>query len=389
MASSSRSKKPGIKNPLDLSRLLQNETQRTRFIHRYLERPVMTPKYGSLSAFEDVGCTFPELIRVQALHVFVENKAYFYPELIRVFYCNLEIKDGVLHSWVKGKAIILNLQEFAMCLNLPSVGAELGPLLQCPWKDFNKMDFYFSLCRFSEAEIRRKRQRTASSSQRETLGVGNMTVEYRLLHYFLVYIIYQKSSNYAQVAEFDLELLYGLVHKDSINWAFLIMYHMSSQTSKTGALPYAFAITRILKHFNVDLSNEIKVGVTVKDNQIDLTSLGRMQIRVSADGILRWTDEEEPVVQENVADDQAVGDQVVGDASSLNMIMAEIRSMRQAMNSGFESLNSRLLTGLESIDYRFDQMALQHEEIIQDMQALSVRLDLMDASDSHDGGAGA
>lgn len=387
MSSSSRSKKSITTNPLDLTHLLKDDSQKQRFIHRFLERPILTPKYGLLSVFEKHGCSFPSLIRDQALHVFVEDKANYYPELIRAFYCNLEVKDNVLYSWVKGKTIVMKLREFALCLNLPSAGAELGPLLPCPWADFVKKDFYYSLCRFSEEEIRRKRQRSASSSNRDSFGTGNLTVDNRLLHYFLVYIIYQKSFNHATVTELDLEMMYGFIHNESVNWASVIMHSMLSHTTLTGALPYAFAVTRILKHFKVDLSNEFKVGVTITDNQIDLLSLGRMQINLCDDGVLRWHDEVAQVEEEPVAPPAAA--QGVGDAPTMLMFMNELRNLRQDMNTGFENINSRLLTGLESIDYRFDQLVLNQDALIQDVQALSVQIDLLDSSDSPDNDAGA
>ncbi|KAF1880930.1 hypothetical protein Lal_00022960 [Lupinus albus] len=74
MGSSSRSKRVRNTNPLDLSRLLKDDEQQKRFLNHYIERPLMTPKYGSLAAFEEQGCHFPSLIRAQGLHVFVEDK---------------------------------------------------------------------------------------------------------------------------------------------------------------------------------------------------------------------------------------------------------------------------------------------------------------------------
>lgn len=384
MASTSRSKKATVSNPINLSVLLKDDTQRKRFLHRYLERPILAPKYGYLSAFENAGCSFTGLIRDQALHVFVEDKSNFYPELIRAFYCNLEIKDGVLTSWVKGKSIVMTLSEFALCLNLPSTGVELGPLLECPWEDFVKKDYYLSLCRFSEAEITRKRQRTSSSSKRDSFGAGNLTVENRLLHYFLVYSIYPRSFNHATATEFDLEMMYAFMHKESVNWAFIVMMHMAEQKTLTGSLPYAFAITRILNHFRVDLSNEFKVEITIKDNRLDLTSLGRMQIKVCDDGVLRWHDEVVEVDDEPVAQPAAAQD--VGDVPpGMQMFLDELRGLRQEVNTGFASVHSRIVTGMDTLNNRLDQLVLTQDQLVQDVQGLAVQLDLMDSPDAGDG----
>ncbi|KAF1881597.1 hypothetical protein Lal_00039813 [Lupinus albus] len=158
MVPSSRSKRARNTNHLDLSCLLKDDEQQKRLLNHYIERP---------------------------------------------------LENETLYSCVKGKHIALTLTEFGECLSLPSTGAILGSFIECPWSGFNKREFYFSLCHFSEAEISRKRSRSAAGSSRETLGVGNLTVENRLLHYFMEYVIFQKGSNYSQVNDFDFNSYMG------------------------------------------------------------------------------------------------------------------------------------------------------------------------------------
>ncbi|KAF1867993.1 hypothetical protein Lal_00042387 [Lupinus albus] len=170
----------------------------------------MTPKYGSLAAFEEQGCHFPSPIRAQGLHFFVEDKTPFYIELIR-------------------------------------------------------------------AEISRKRSRSAAGSSRETLGVGNLIVENRHLHYFLEYVIFQKGSNHSQ---YQLEFYY------------LSTYDKPNHQIWSASLPYAFAITRILQKFNVDFTIELETPFSIKEHRIDFTSLGKMQIVEALDGSLRHKDQQ-------------------------------------------------------------------------------------------------
>lgn len=378
MASSSnpKSKKTKTPNPLDLSRLLKNDAQKQEFLANYNQRPLMTPKYGSLAEFEALGCTFPSLIRAQGLHVFVEDHGAYCPDLIRAFYCNLEVKDNVLHSWVKGQSITLTLPELAKCLSIPCVGADLGGRQDCPWADFNKRDFYFSLCRFTEAEISRKRQRStaASATTRDTLGVGNLTVEYRLLHYFLVYIIYQKGSNYSQVQELDLQMLYGLVNMESINWAFVILYHMLNAKRTSSPLPYAFAITRILKKFKVDFSIELPVHITDKENKIDQASLGKMQIYVAQDGTLRHKDRQ--LADNEPAQQDPIDPQNVGVPPHFQLIMDELASQRAYMSSRMDTIDARLDivdSHLAAFDTRMASMDSHFDEITSLLRNLQPR----------------
>ncbi|KAF1883325.1 hypothetical protein Lal_00015118 [Lupinus albus] len=332
MAPPSRSKRAQNTNPLDLSRLLKDDEQQKRFLNHYIERPIMTPKYGSLAAFKEQDCHFPSLIRAQGLHVFVEDKTSFYIELIRVFYCNLKLENETLYSYVKGKHIALTLTEFGECLSLPSTSAMLGSFIECPWSGFNKREFYFSLCRFSEAEISRKRSRSAAGSSRETLGVGNLTIDNHLLHYFLEYVIFQKGSNYSQVNDFELQILYGILNMESINWSFVIFQLMINKTTKSGPLPYAFAITRILQKFNVDFTVELETPFSIKEHRIDLKSLGKMQIVEAPDSSLRHKDQqvEDDAPLEVPAQPAPPAPQDLGTLQTINQLWTSLLVRRQS-----------------------------------------------------------
>ncbi|KAF1876683.1 hypothetical protein Lal_00031491 [Lupinus albus] len=320
MAPSSRSKRARNTNPLDLSRLLKDNEQQKRFLNHYIERPVMTPKYGSLAAFEEQGCHFPSLIRAQGLHVFVEYKTTFYIELIRVFYCNLKLENETLYSYVKGKHIALTLTEFGECLSLPSTGAMLGSFIECPWSGFNKRDIYFSLCRFSEAEISWKRSRFAVGSSRETLGVGNLTVENRLLHYFLEYVIFQKGSNYSQVNDFELQLLYGILNMEKLETPF-----------------------------------------SIKEHRIDLTSLGKMQIVEAPDGSLRHKDHqvEDDALLEAPAQPAPPAPQDLGNSPYYQSIMDELAGQREEL----VNMRAYMTTRMDHIDSRMDSMDSRFDKI--------------------------
>ncbi|KAF1893524.1 hypothetical protein Lal_00002012 [Lupinus albus] len=277
MAPYSRSKRDRNTNPLDLSRILKDDEQQKRFLNHYIER--------------------------SGLHVFVEDKTPFYIKLIRVFYYNLKLENETLYSYVKGKHIALTLTEFGECFSLPSTGAMLGSFIECPWSGLNKRDFYFSLCRFFEAEISRKQSRSAIGSSRETLGVGNLTVENRLLHYFL----------------------------------------------------------EILQKFNVDITIELETPFSIKEHRIDLTSLGKMQIVEAPDGSLRHKDHkvEDDAPLEAPAQPVPPAPQNLGNSPYYQSIMdelagqrAELVNMRAYMTTRMDHIDSRM----DSMDSRFDEI---------------------------------
>ncbi|KAF1888940.1 hypothetical protein Lal_00036653 [Lupinus albus] len=126
MASSSRAKKQCTSvttkkqgtssseaNPLDLARILANDEQRKVFTKHFLGRPIFAQKYGNVSNFELDDFHFPTLLRHQNLFAFCEESNAYYPELVRVFYCNLNLRKNRLISSVKGMEIILDMQTFS------------------------------------------------------------------------------------------------------------------------------------------------------------------------------------------------------------------------------------------------------------------------------------
>ena len=55
------------------------------FVEDFLPRQVMTPNYGVLSAFDEIGFTFPSLLRAQGLDEFMHVQQEIYPHLVKVF----------------------------------------------------------------------------------------------------------------------------------------------------------------------------------------------------------------------------------------------------------------------------------------------------------------
>ncbi|KAF1894353.1 hypothetical protein Lal_00027202 [Lupinus albus] len=223
MASSSRAKKQCTSvttkkqgtssseaNPLNLARLLVNDEQRK-----------------------------------QNLFAFCEESNAYYPELVGVFYYNLNLRKNLLISLVNGKEIILDMQTFSsICSNIPYHGSIKDFGLACDWDNYDRKEFYYSLCRFSKEEIdlRKKMALGLTVKNRDILVVGNLNLEDRLLHYFLSYIIMPKFSNHSQINDIELKLIYALKHNLEINWALTVMRHMWSVRETNSPLPYAIII---------------------------------------------------------------------------------------------------------------------------------------------------
>ncbi|KAF1894599.1 hypothetical protein Lal_00031419 [Lupinus albus] len=216
-------------NSLDLERLIANDEQRMVFTEYFLGKPIFALKCGNVSNFELDDFHFPTLLRQQSLFEFCEESNAYYPELVRAFYYNLNLRKNRLTSLMKGKYIILEMKTFSsICGNIPYHGSIKDFGLACDWDNYDRKEFYYSMCRFSKEEIDLRKQMALGETvkNRDILAVGNLNLEDRLLHYFLSYVIIPKFSNHSQINDMDLQLMYDLKHNLEINWALTIMRHM-------------------------------------------------------------------------------------------------------------------------------------------------------------------
>ncbi|KAF1858879.1 hypothetical protein Lal_00043014 [Lupinus albus] len=204
MASSSRAKKQRTSmahkkqgtssyeaNPLDLARLLSNDEQHKVFTKHFLGIPIFALKYGNISNFELDDFHFSTLLRQHNLFALCEESNAYYPELVRVFYCNLNLRKNRLISSMKGKEIILDMQTFSsICGNIPDHGSIKDFGIACDWDNYDRKEFYYSMCRFSKDKIDLCKLMGLGETvkNRDIHVVGNLNLEDRLLHYFLSYV---------------------------------------------------------------------------------------------------------------------------------------------------------------------------------------------------------
>ncbi|MED6137558.1 hypothetical protein PIB30_066063 [Stylosanthes scabra] len=90
--------------------------------------------------------------------------------------------------------------------------------------------------------------------------VGHLSLEHRLVHYLIVYVMVPRLHNHGLILEEDLKIMWRIVSGHKINWitliASLMQRNMSGKVTK--GLPYAMLWTTIFKYLEVDLNNAIK-----------------------------------------------------------------------------------------------------------------------------------
>ncbi|KAF1898801.1 hypothetical protein Lal_00035560 [Lupinus albus] len=158
----------------------------------------------------------------------------------------------------KGKDIVLDFKTFSsICCDIPMIGDITGFGLVCDWDDYDRKKFYLSICRISKEEIERRKQQSLGETvkNRDILSAGYLSLEDRLVHYFLTYVILPKFSNHSQISDIELQLMYAIKFNIKINWTKMIMQQMWHVRGSQSLLPYAIFITKILEHFGVPLEH--------------------------------------------------------------------------------------------------------------------------------------
>ncbi|KAF1876739.1 hypothetical protein Lal_00031555 [Lupinus albus] len=107
-------------------------------------------------------------------------------------------------------------------------------------------------------ENSRKQQSLGETvKNRDILSIGYLTLEDRLIHYFLSYVILPKFSNHSQISDIELQLMYAIKFNIKINWTKMIMNQMWHVRGSQSPSPYFIFITKILEHFGVSLDDPV------------------------------------------------------------------------------------------------------------------------------------
>ncbi|KAF1862520.1 hypothetical protein Lal_00024421 [Lupinus albus] len=325
---SSKSKKgesTSKSNPLNLTRLLANDAQRKVFVENFLGRAIFTPKYAN-----DI-----------------------YHELVHVLYYNMNFRKNLMTSHVKGKDIVLDMKTFSsICCDIPMIGDITGFGLVCEWDDYDRKKFYLSICRISKEEIERRKQQSLGETvkNKDNLSARYLTLEDRLIHYFLFYVILPKFSNHSQITDIELQLMYAIKFNIKINWTKMIMNQMWHVRVSQSLLPYAIFITKILEHFGVSLNGETKVPLNLHERKVDIEVVQKMRFVI--DLVTRRTykhrtnrqpaptDELEPTAEPNQPESHAQSSKSTAMPTN-QMIMDELVSLRGYITTTMDAFDTQ------------------------------------------------
>jgi hypothetical protein len=236
----------------------------------------MKPKYGSFVSFSDDVFSFPTVFENLGLSELICELDDFYPELVKVFYSNMVSKKGKLTSVVKGVPISMTATELSSILGIPS-GGHMFIGTKAPWEDYSKHAFYYGLSGLSEHQFYNKRKKSSGGDLPERVywSSAKFTLDDRMLHYFLVYVIVPRYSNHCTITDSEMTLLYAIKNNFCVDWGHNILCHMLSHNEHADGLPYAHFLTKIFHHFNINVENELCFSMIKPSYYISIKRINR------------------------------------------------------------------------------------------------------------------
>lgn len=207
-----------------------------------------------------------------------------YPDLIKVFYVNLRVENGIICSRVKGVNIKLDegIWSTIVGFKLGGYKSQLGML------GINRLAIY-KACLRNPYEPRDFTLSKSWGTKRDG----------RLCAFVISWILLPRGGNNAQLTTEDVYLLHDLMGRLKTFWTTTICDHMVKISKQNMAsLPYVVFLSRVMLHHFVNLTNEVTMSYN-KTNLISNLALCQMGLRKSKIG---WTfkDEQIPTVEEDV-----------------------------------------------------------------------------------------
>ena len=175
---------PSFSSPWSLN-LFSSDEQRQRYYSLFSNRVILYPKYLDIEFFDGETFDSYQVFQNSELVDFMSLKFPFYHELVRVFYNNLQIQDGIIFSEVHKIPIVVDQSLFYSLTKLSSQGVPFEGTLVDDWKHiYSSHDARKMVCKDHVDMIDR-------------LLAGSFTIECHIMHYILCRVLLPHSTNLA------------------------------------------------------------------------------------------------------------------------------------------------------------------------------------------------
>jgi len=165
---------------------------------------------------------------------------------VKVFFTNLEFKNDVLLSSIKGVRMEINKKAWKDVVGLKSRGVQVRKGEIGAVSEFNKVQYYGQCLRNPIAKIKH-------------FHVGGLKVDQRLLTMIVRKIIVPRGNNHSTLNEGDLILMYYIQDNIQVEWIYVFRDHMLKANRLTDfRLPYVVLVSKFIEYFGIDVDDELE-----------------------------------------------------------------------------------------------------------------------------------
>jgi len=175
-------------------------------------------------------------------------------------------------------------------------------------------------------------------------NVGTLKMNDRLLHYTWVHIVCPRESNFAQLLNDDIFMMWCIKNNILINWSHYIMQHMMKCRDNNMLLPYGIFLTRILQVYDFDLSNDqaIMLGWNHYFGKKSMKKLNIFQLNGVWQLGRPQQDDEEDDEEDQFPQQHVEGDQPEPTIPNQTELLTQILSGIQNMNTRIDRVDQRM-----------------------------------------------
>ena len=187
---------------------------------------------------------------------------------MKVFFTNLEFKNDMLLSSIKGVRMEINKKAWKDVAGLKPMGVQVRKGETGAVQEFNKVQYYGQCLRNPTVEIKH-------------FHVGGLNVDQMLLAMIVTKIIVPRGSNHSTLNEKDLILMYCIQHNMQVDWIYVLRDHVLKAKRLTNfRLPYVVLVSNFIKYFEIDVEDELEesTGLLNHTSNQNLHKMGFLKV---------------------------------------------------------------------------------------------------------------
>ncbi|GAV57651.1 hypothetical protein CFOL_v3_01188 [Cephalotus follicularis] len=283
-------------------------------------------------------------------------------------------EEFALSSFVKGQCMYLDAWNLALILHIPHTGLYIFEYKKWPEVEGFHLNDILSILYPNDPNMH----------PNMSLCTNNFFVNHRLLHHLIVHQLFPTGGGYAKITRMQAFLMWCIISKVEFCYPLLMLHTMvHAFTQKKSVLPFGCILTKIFRHYEINLEGDIGTKLK-KEDTYSKSTLNRLGWK-KQDGswiycpksdqsqrIDREEHEEIPPWEGQEAFPSLSHSHTHGSSSTseYDRIVDFMSARFDAMNVRFDSTEASIDGKFKSLNSRLDHLDKDHKMIRTDFETI-------------------